>query len=674
MYYLCSPIRSDLRGSKINLVVDVTRHGEPSQPAKYQDPKIGIEHLYADCDVVDIEKKGSDKRDGTNQHGKSSSVSRYQQPRKTSEHAKSDSYPRTVSRTNDTLLSNQEGDASNSFDYQYPNPERAYIDMSLRKETKVPTGSMVTSANHQLGEQCKNNEEYQHPSVDQQSNPVVQPGYEESSTTNHDQFDAYGIMSEYQHPRVDQQSNSVVQPGYEESSTSSHDQFKAYGMMSDYQHPKPSNEHTRRESSRLEQDGNSVLLPSELLVPLTKKHRHAQDESSRAPSEYQHPKPSIEHTGSENSADQKKNSVTPSKCGPTPRKDHVAPTVDKRKEDTPSKPPRYFKPSAVPPKAPSHYTTSSPPPTKLAPPSVTLIAPPPLSDLSTEDKSRADNYQRPDVKFWTSESGDHSDKNETGSIDILSSQGESLPTASTSQSPSPSLSDDRNSSCEKGYQMPKIPSEFIENEGYSLPESPRGVGNVESNLDYHIPEVDPEFLESNDKSLIHPSTSPPVLLKKSPSAKPSTAPTTSTPPALPARSLSQKSSRSSKFSTSSEPPGLPPKTSSLKFPRIRQTTETSGLSPPALPSKAPPQKSPSATCSSPPALPPRKQSVKSPEIEAPQSPMPPPVPPKAAPLLPAETKPVSPPPSTQYAKLNELHRQDDDSENYQHLIPMQNIK
>ena len=618
-------------------MVDVTHHREPSQPTKYQNPKIGIEHIYADCDVVDNEKPGSDKSDGANQDGKCSNASRYQQPRKTSKHAKSETSPPIALQSKDTLLSKRDGDASSSSDYQYPNPERAYIDMSVRGEKKVPTRSMVTSANYQLGEQSENNEEYLHPRVDQQSNSVVQSGYEEYSATNHDQFD---------------------------------------GILSDYQHPKPSSEHTGNES-REEQDGDSVLLSSELPVPLRNNHLHVQGESSSAPPEYQHPKPSNEHTSSENRADQKENSVTPSKCGPTSRAEQFDHTVYKSKEDKPLKPPRYSKPAAVSLKAPSHYPTSSPSPTKLAPPSAILVAPSPPSDLSTEGKIGDDNYQSPDVKFWTSESGNQNDKNETGSTE-KSSAGESLPTASTAQSPSPSLSDDGNSRCESSYQIPEIQSEFLENKGYSLLRPLHSSGIAESNLGHHIPEVDTEFLESGDKSLIQPYTLPPVLppkrpLKESPSSKPFMAPTTSTTPTLPARSLSQKSSLVSKFPASSEPPVLPPKTSSLKFPRNRQTTETSGLSPPALPSKAPSQKSPSETSSSPPTLPPRKQSVKSPEIEAPQTPVPPPIPPKAAPLLPAEMKPVSPPP-TQYAELNELLRQDDDTENYQHLIPMQNIK
>ena len=668
-------------------MVEVTRHGEPSQPAKYQNPKIEIEHIYADCDVVDNETSRLGKHGGTNQHGKSSAVSRYQQPRKTSKHANSENNSPTVSRSKDTLLSSQEVEASNSSNYQYPNPDRSYIDMSLRKETKGPTGSMVTSANHQLGKQSEKNKEYQHPRVDQQSNSVVQPEYEESSTTNHDQLDAYGIMSDYQHPkpsiehtgcesRLEEDGNSVLPSELQVPLTNNHlhEQGESSSAPSEYQYPKPSNEQTGRER-RVEEDGNSVLLSSELQVPLNT-HLYEQDESSSVPSEYQHPKPSlrIEHTGSEDRADQKENSVPPSKCGPTSRTEQVDHTVDKRKEDTPSKPPRYSKPAAIPPKAPS--TKSSSPPTKLAPPSAMLVTPP--SDQFTEDKSREDNYLSPDVKFWTSESGDQSDKNESGSIDVLSA-GESLPTASMSQSPSPRFSGDGNSICEASYQMPEIQFEFFESKGYSLPQPPLSAGNNESNLGYHIPEVDTEFLESGDNSLIQPSTSPPVLppkrpIKKSLSSKLFMAPATSTPPTLPARSLSQRSSLVSKFSTSSKPPVLPPKTSSLKFPRIRQTAETSGLSPPALPSKAPSQKSPSATSSSPPTLPPRKQSVKSPETEAPQSPMPPPVSPKAAPLLPAETKPVSPPPSTQYAELNELHRQYDDTENYQHLIQMQNIK
>ena len=587
--------------------------------------------------MVDNEKPGSDKSDGANQDGKSSNASRYQQPRKTSKHTKSETNAPIALQSKDTLLSKRDGDASSSSDYQYPNPERAYIDMSVRGEKKVPTRSMVTSANHQLGKQSENKEEYLHPRVDQQSNSVVQSGYEEYSATNHDQFD---------------------------------------GILSDYQHPKPSSEHTGNES-RKEQDGNSVLLSSELPVPLRNNHLHVQGESSSAPPEYQHPKPSIEHTGSENRADQKENSVTPSKCGPTSRAEQVDHTVNKSKEDKPSKPPRYSKPAAVPLKAPSHYPTSSPPSPKLAPPSAILVAPSPPSDLSTEGKSRDDNYyQSPDVKFWTSENGDQNDKNETGSIKI--SAGESLYIASTAQSLSPSLSDDGNSSCESSYQIPEIQSEFLENKSYSLPRPLHSSGIAESNLGHHIPEVDTEFLESGDKSLIQPCTLPPVLppkrpLKESPSSKPFMALTTSTTPTLPARLLSQKSSLVSKFSASSEPPVLPSKSSSLKFPRIRQTTKTSGLPPPALPSKAPSQKSPSETSSSPPTLPPRKQCVKSPEIEAPESPETPPVPRKAAPLLPAEMKPLSPPP-TQYAELNELHRQDDDTENYQHLIPMQNIK
>jgi hypothetical protein len=471
--------------------------------------------------------------------------------------------------------------------------------------------------------------------------------------------------TDYQHPGIEMEpiySNcgTVEDKSNGHSGSDENDDTNQYGECSStsgYQQP-------RKISGHAYSQPNPPVVSKERSRIANQVNQHSE---TSTPSDYQHPKPNLEHTCNEYRVDYQQPKFTPSK---PPRNPKSSPPPSER----------YKKPPIKNWKAPTNYQTPSqhtlqtkylvPPTPKSAPPSPELAPSSPPLDT--------------DITFL--EGGEQNREDETASSITKPSSGQNLPTAVKSQLPSPNSGINEKSNREADYEVPEIDAEFLESEGFNRPQPTPSLSHVDSDREagYQVPEIDSEFLEnegfnppqpspslgnvevnresgyldmnffeSGDKSLIPPSIIPP---------------SSSSPPALPSRTPSQKAP-----STSLVPPALPSKTAPQNSLFARPTKASPNSEPPALPSKTRSQKSPSvrplmaATSSPPPTLPLKSPSVKSPKMVPSKPLISPQLPPKARPPLPAKTKPGSSPSPAFYAELNELDMRQDDAANYQPL-------